>query len=55
MLKQKIIGNVSVFANFTNIGSHVDDYYYHAPVGINLPTSQQTYGFNTQFGVNYYY
>jgi TonB-dependent receptor len=55
MVKQKVIGNLSVFANFTNIGSHVDDYYYHAPVGINLPTSQQTYGFNAQFGINYYY
>jgi TonB-dependent receptor len=55
MLKQKVMGNLSVFANFTNIGSHVDDYYYHAPVGKNLPTSQQTYGFNAQFGVSFYY
>jgi TonB-dependent receptor len=55
MLKQKVMGNLSVFANFTNIGSHVDDYYYHAPVGKNLPTRQETYGFNAQFGVNYYY
>jgi TonB-dependent receptor len=55
MLKQKIMGNVSVFANFTNIGSHVDDYYYHAPINLNLPTSQQTYGFNAQFGVSFYY
>jgi TonB-dependent receptor len=55
MVKQKIVGNVSVFANFTNIGSHVDDYYYHAPINLNLPTSQQTYGFNAQFGVSFYY
>jgi hypothetical protein len=55
MLKQKLIGNVSVFANFTNIGSHVDDYYYHAPINLNLATSQQTYGFNAQFGVSFYY
>jgi TonB-dependent receptor len=55
MLKQKIMGNLSVFANFTNIGSHIDDYYYHAPINLNLPTSQQTYGFNAQFGVSFYY
>jgi len=55
MVKQKIFGNLSVFANFTNIGSHVDDYYYHAPINLNLPTSQQTYGFNAQFGVSFYY
>jgi hypothetical protein len=55
MAKQKIVGNLSVFANFTNIGSHVDDYYYHAPINLNLATSQQTYGFNAQFGVNFYY
>jgi TonB-dependent receptor len=54
MLKQKIIGNLSLFANLTNIGSHVDDYYYHAPVDANLPTSQQTYGFNAQFGISFY-
>jgi hypothetical protein len=55
MVKQKIFGNLSVFANFTNIGSHVDDYYYHAPINLNLATSQQTYGFNAQFGVSFYY
>ncbi|MFZ1979349.1 MAG: TonB-dependent receptor [Bacteroidota bacterium] len=54
MLKQKIVGNLSLFANLTNIGSHVDDYYYHAPININLPTSQQTYGFNAQFGISFY-
>jgi hypothetical protein len=53
MAKQKIIGNLSAFANFTNIGSHVDDYYYHAPIDANFPTSQQTYGFNAQFGFAY--
>jgi TonB-dependent receptor len=53
MLKQKIITNLSVFANFTNIGSHVDSYYYTPPSGVQLPTSQQTYGFNAQFGVGY--
>ena len=54
MLKQKIIGNLSVFANLTNIGSHIDDYYYHAPTNTNLPTSEQTYGFNAQFGISFY-
>jgi TonB-dependent receptor len=53
-LKQKIIGNLAVFTNFTNVGSHVDDYYYTSPKG-NLPTSSQTYGFNAQFGVSYSY
>ena len=51
-LKQKIIGNLALFTNFMNIGSHVDDYYYTSPKG-NLPTSSQTYGFTAQFGVIY--
>jgi hypothetical protein len=51
-LKQKIIGNLALFTNFMNIGSHVDDYYYTSPKG-NLPTSSQTYGFTAQFGVSY--
>jgi hypothetical protein len=55
MVKQKLLDNVSVFANFINIGSHIDDYYYHAPINLNLPTSQQAYGFNAQFGVSFYY
>jgi hypothetical protein len=55
MVKQQIMGNLSVFANFTNIGSHIDDYYYHTPIGKNLPTSSQSYGFNAQFGVSLYY
>jgi TonB-dependent receptor len=55
MLKQKVLDNVSVFANLTNIGSHIDDYYYHTPIGKNLPTSSQSYGFNAQFGVSLYY
>ena len=54
MLKQKIVGNLSVFANLTNIGSHIDSYYYHAPINADLPTSQQTYGFNAQFGISFY-
>jgi TonB-dependent receptor len=53
-LKQKIIGSLSVFTNFTNIGSHVDDYYYSSPNG-KLSTSAQTYGFNMQFGITMSY
>jgi outer membrane receptor protein involved in Fe transport len=53
-LKQKVIGNLAVFTNFTNIGSHVDNYYYSSPKG-SLPTSSQTYGFNAQFGISYNY
>jgi TonB-dependent receptor len=55
MVKQQIMGNLSVFANFRNIGSHIDDYYYHSSVGKNFPTSSQSYGFNAQFGVSLYY
>ena len=55
MVKQKLLDNVSVFANFINIGSHIDDYYYHAPINLNFPTSQQAYGFNARFGINFYY
>jgi len=53
-LKQKVVGNLSVFANFINIGSHIDDYYYTSPKG-NLPTSSQGYGFSAQFGLSFYY
>jgi len=53
-LKQKLIENLSIFANFTNIGAHVDNYYYQSPNG-PLPTSEQTYGFNAQFGLSYAY
>jgi TonB-dependent receptor len=53
-LKQKVIGNLSVFANLTNVNSHVDDYYYTSPNG-NLSTSSQTYGLNGQFGFSYNY
>ena len=53
-LKQKLIENMSIFANFTNVGSHIDNYYYTSPNG-SLPTSEQTYGFNAQFGLSYAY
>ncbi len=63
-LKQQIIGNLSIFANATNVNSHVDNYYYshptYAPPGVTyaagqLPTSEQTYGWDLQFGLTFYY
>ena len=52
MLKQKITKNISCYANLTNIGKHVDDYYFGAqgehPA---LPTRSQSYGFRAQVGV----
>jgi TonB-dependent receptor len=59
-LKQQIIGNLSVFANATNVNSHIDNYYFSHPaytthpVG-QLPTSEQTYGWAAQVGVSYTY
>jgi TonB-dependent receptor len=54
-LKQKIMENLSIFANTTNINSHIDNYYLNIPSGEQLPTSKQTYGWNAQFGVSYNY
>ena len=53
MLKQKITKNFSIYANLTNIGNHIDDYYFGAqgegkPA---LPTSSQYYGFRAQVGI----
>jgi TonB-dependent receptor len=52
MLKQKITKNISCYANLTNIGKHVDEYYFGAqgehPA---LPTRSQSYGFRAQLGV----
>jgi hypothetical protein len=59
-LKQQIIGNLSVFANATNLNSHIDNYYFSHPaytahpVG-QLPTSEQTYGWAAQLGISYTY
>jgi TonB-dependent receptor len=54
MLKQQITKNLSVFANLTNIGNHIDDYYFgeqgDKPA---LPTSSQFYGFRAQLGVKF--
>jgi TonB-dependent receptor len=59
-LKQQIIDNLSIFADVTNINSHIDNYYlsyYNGNNGTsgNLPTSQQTYGLNAQLGLSFYY
>jgi TonB-dependent receptor len=58
MLNQKITKNVSCYANLTNIGNHIDDYYFgsQSAKGSNpdrqaLPTSSQFYGFRAQIGV----
>ena len=52
MLKQKITKNISCYANLTNIGNHIDDYYYgEQEEHPALPTSSQFYGFRVQFGV----
>jgi TonB-dependent receptor len=54
MLKQQITKNLSVFANLTNIGNHIDDYYFgeqgNKPA---LPTSSQFYGFRAQLGLKF--
>jgi hypothetical protein len=52
MLNQKITKNISCFANVTNVGNHIDDYYYGAQEGRPaLPTSSQFYGIRAQLGV----
>ena len=63
-LKQKIMGGLSVYANATNINTHVDDFFFSHPrfvsstrtyEGGRLPTSGQTYSWNTQFGFSFAY
>jgi TonB-dependent receptor len=59
-LKQQIIGNLSVFANATNVNSHIDNYYFSHPAYTThpagqLPTSEQTYGWAAQVGVSFTY
>jgi TonB-dependent receptor len=54
MLKQQITDFMSVYVNMTNIGNHIDDYYFGEQVEKDrpaLPTSSQFYGFRAQFGV----
>jgi TonB-dependent receptor len=52
--KQQILDNLAVFANFTNLSSHIDDYYINGVLG-QLPTSSQAYGLRGQFGVVFNY
>jgi hypothetical protein len=59
-LKQQIIGNLSIFANATNVNGHIDNYYFSHPAFATvaagqLPTSQQTYGWAVQLGLTYSY
>lgn len=56
MLRQKITNNLSLFANMTNIGNHIDDYFIGAQGGNpSLPTSSQHYGTRAQFGLAFRY
>jgi TonB-dependent receptor len=69
-LKQKIMEGLSIYANATNINSHVDNSYFSHPVYTTnpaapakpvtypagqLPSSGQTYGWALQVGVSYSY
>ena len=59
-LKQRIIGNLAVFANATNVNNHTDSYYYSHPAygavaAGQLPTSVQTYGWLVQLGLSFLY
>jgi hypothetical protein len=64
-LKQKIMDNLSVFANATNVNNHIDNYYFSHPTYVTstgttyesgkLPTSKQTYSWALQFGISYGY
>jgi TonB-dependent receptor len=52
MLSQKITKYLSCYANLTNIGNHIDDYYFGKQKNKpSLPTSSQFYGFRAQLGV----
>jgi len=56
--RQKLIGELAVFADVTNVNSHIDNYYLNYYNGNNgtsghLPTSEQTYGLNAQLGISY--
>jgi TonB-dependent receptor len=54
MLKQRITENVSAFINMTNIGNHIDDYFYGEREGKpRLPTRSQFYGSRIQFGARF--
>ncbi|MCB9289381.1 MAG: TonB-dependent receptor [Lewinellaceae bacterium] len=50
-LKQQITEHLSAFANLTNIGNHIDDYFIRFGGQATLPTNSEQYGFRAQFGV----
>ena len=59
-LKQQIIENLYIFANATNVNSHVDNYYYSHPAYLTVPAGQmptggQTYGLDAQVGLSFSY
>ncbi len=58
--KQQIIDNLAIFANVTNVNSHIDNYYLNYYNGLDgtsgqLPTSKQTYGLAAQLGFSFTY
>jgi len=54
MLKQKITPNWSVYLNLTNIGNHIDEYYFkEQDKNPRLPTRSEFYGFRAQAGVKF--
>ncbi|HUI09431.1 MAG TPA: TonB-dependent receptor [Bacteroidota bacterium] len=59
-LKQKVVDALSVFASATNIGAHIDNYYFSHPgyatyPGGDLPTNNETYGWAAHLGLTYAY
>jgi len=55
-LKQKLNEHLSLYANMTNVGNHIDDYLIGAHAGNPaLPTNSESYGFRSQFGINVRY
>jgi TonB-dependent receptor len=59
-LKQQLMDKLSIFANATNVNTHIDSYYlnyYNGNDGTTgqLPTSKQTYSWNAQFGLTFSY
>jgi TonB-dependent receptor len=55
MLKQKITNRISTYLNLTNIGNHIDDYYYseQGPERPAMPTRSEYYGFRAQLGFKF--
>jgi len=51
-LKQKLTDHLLIFANFIDIGSHIDSYYMNTLAG-EMPTNQQMNRWSMQFGAGY--